>query len=106
MSGDARTVTSKAAGLGRKFSDRDAEPRAARLQVTPVEGGWRLVCPLTGDLMFLSGGRAEQCARQTALLLAQLGHEVEVRIHDRSNALAGTIHYFADDDALAQEDPR
>ncbi|MDG2520367.1 hypothetical protein P7B02_02345 [Caulobacter segnis] len=82
-----------------------SQARPARLDVAPVDGGWRLVCPATGDLMFLSGGRAEQCARQTALLLAQLGHEVEVRIHDRFNNIAGTIHYFAEDD-LAGDDHR
>jgi hypothetical protein len=95
---------SQHAGGGSNGPRRDSEaPRKALLDVTPVDGGWRLLCPTTGDLMFLSGGRAEQCARRTALLLAQLGLEVEVRIHDRFNALAGTIHYFADDNESGPE---
>lgn len=107
MGGEGRSgaclhQTNAEAELGRE------EPQyvKSRLDVMPVVGGWRLVCPVTGDLMFLSGGQAEQCARQTALLLARLGHEVEVRIHDRFDNLAGTIHYFADDDRPAREQAR
>ncbi len=66
------------------------------ITVRPVVGGWSVESAiLSAPLMFLSGGRAEAMARKLAARLAELGHEVRVFIHDRSQALVGELRYPA-----------
>jgi hypothetical protein len=63
--------------------------------VSPVPGGWSVDCPATDNvLVFASGGRAEQAARNLGSCLAGLGHDIRVAVHDRHGVLIGTAHYF------------
>lgn len=66
------------------------------ITVKPVQGGWA-VNPFEGlPLMFLTGGRAEQKARELAQRAARLGVPTEVRVHDGSGQLVGQIPYGDD----------
>ncbi len=71
-----------------------------RLQVLPAPSGWRLDCDLPVEAnYFRSGGRAEQAARDLAIRLSGLGHDVRVEIHDRQMQIVATQIYFASEDA-------
>ncbi|CAN5485539.1 hypothetical protein BH10PSE5_BH10PSE5_28350 [soil metagenome] len=73
------------------------------ISVVPVEGGWRVLSPLDDTpLMFLSGAKAEEKAKSLAERLAATGHDAQVLIHDRTQALIGTWRYFADDGPIAE----
>lgn len=65
------------------------------ITVKPVQGGWA-VDPSDGQqLMFLTGGRAEQKARELAQRAVRLGIPAEVRVHDGRGELIGKIPYEA-----------
>ena len=64
--------------------------------VVPVEGGWSVQCPMTGQpLFFLSGAKAEANARKLGACIAGLGQDVRVMIHARDHQLVGTRTYLA-----------
>jgi hypothetical protein len=73
-----------------------AHPLDQTIAVVPVEGGWSVICALSQPLMFISGAKAEEKARSLGQVLAKLGHDARVLVHDRSQALVATIRYFAD----------
>lgn len=66
------------------------------ITVKPVPGGWA-VDQVPGDhpLMFLTGGRAEQKARELAQRAQRSGQSAQVSIHDRGGRLVGHIRYEA-----------
>ncbi|WP_374468646.1 hypothetical protein [Phenylobacterium sp.] len=67
-----------------------------RISVGPVDGGWAVLCEgETQPLMFLSGRRAEEQARNLALALTRGGMAAVVSVHDRSQALIGAARYEA-----------
>jgi hypothetical protein len=70
--------------------------QAQNILVTPVEGGWCVECSMTGQLMFLSGAKAEEKARSLAQCLASGGQDVRVVIHDLSKQVVATRRYFSD----------
>jgi hypothetical protein len=62
------------------------------VRVLPAPGGWLVECELSGmPLLFRAGAQAERKARGLALLLARLGEEAEVLVHDRSGRLVGSV---------------
>lgn len=63
--------------------------------VSPVAGGWAVLCAGLQPLLFRSGGRAEAQARRLAACLARLGRAAQVRILDRSQNLVGAQLYPA-----------
>ena len=64
--------------------------------VSPVDGGWKVMCSITGQpLMFSSGAKAEEKARSLAEVFANSGQDARVVVHDRRNTLIGTVRYFA-----------
>ncbi|HEY8572774.1 hypothetical protein [Phenylobacterium sp.] len=67
-----------------------------QITVRPVAGGWCVECEMTGELMFLSGARAEEKARSLAACLAELGSDVRLSVHDRQGGLIATRRYFGD----------
>jgi hypothetical protein len=68
--------------------------REHRILVGPVEGGWAVRWDgAMQPLMFLSGRRAEEHARQLAKALTRSGDEASVVIRDRSEALVGGARY-------------
>jgi len=76
--------------------------REHRISVGPVDGGWTVRCEgETQPLLFLSGRRAEEHARNLARALSRTGDEALVCIHDRSEALVGAARYTARDSARA-----
>lgn len=69
-----------------------------RIQVTHVNGAWRLeVCGAAEPLLFLTGGRAEAAACRLARSLATHGMDTRVEIRDRQNLLVGAHCYFGDE---------
>ncbi|MDP1618400.1 hypothetical protein [Phenylobacterium sp.] len=69
--------------------------------VTPVEGGWSVTSSLADHpLMFFSGAHAEAKARSLAQVIASAGGDAQVIVHDRRNALIGTVRYFAAEDEV------
>ena len=67
---------------------------AHRISVGPVTGGWEVRLDTTlHPMLFLSGGRAEEHARGLAARLSGAGQEAFVYIHDRSDALVGTMRF-------------
>lgn len=66
------------------------------ITVRPVGGGWCVACSLTGELMFLSGARAEEKARALAACFAELGSDVHLEVHDLRDQLVATRRYFGD----------
>jgi len=64
------------------------------ITVKPVPGGWA-VDQTPGDhlLMFLTGGRAEQKARELAQRAQRNGEPAQVSVHDRGGRLVGHIRY-------------
>jgi hypothetical protein len=63
--------------------------------VSPVAEGWAVFCAGLEPLLFRSGRRAEEYAKQLASVLARLGRAVQVRIHDRAQTLVGVAYYPA-----------
>ena len=60
------------------------------ISVTPIGDGWTIRSDtFDGDMMFLSGAKAEAAARRLARTLADGGEMVEVRIFLRDGALGG-----------------
>jgi len=66
----------------------------AVISVAPVGGGWCVRCPLEEDLMFLTGGHAEDQARTLGRCLASMGQTAIVEIHNRDGAIAGSTLYL------------
>jgi hypothetical protein len=68
------------------------------IRVWPAGEGWQVECPLTGGpLTFESGDAAQSKARALAMCVAGLGLDVQVLVHDATEALRSTARYFADD---------
>jgi hypothetical protein len=76
------------------------------ITVRPVSGGWCVSCGSTGDLMFLSGARAEEKARALARCFADLGSDVQLAVHDLRDQLVATRRYFGDAPAPARAPDR
>ena len=75
-----------------------------RLQVRPALGGWQVICDLPIETSyFRSGARAERAARDLAIRLSALGHDVEVVIQDRGQEVVGTQIYFGLDASLVSD---
>ena len=73
-----------------------------RLQVEPARNGWQLRCDLPIEtIYFRSGARAESAARNLAVRLSGLGHDVQVEIQNRDSHVVGTQIYFSPDPASA-----
>ena len=76
------------------------EVSQVRLKVQPVANGWQVHCDLPLETSyFRSGARAERAARELAIRLSALGHDVQLIIEDRAGRVVGTQIYFALDDA-------
>ena len=67
-----------------------------QITVRPVAGGWCVECEVGGELMFLSGARAEEKAKSLAACFADLGSDVLLSVHDRLGGLVATRRYFGD----------
>ena len=66
------------------------------MQVQPASGGWWLDCDLPLErTYFRSGAQAENVARELALRLSGVGHDVRVIISDRALQVIATRRYFA-----------
>ena len=66
------------------------------MQVQPASGGWWLDCDLPLERTFFrSGAQAENVARELALRLSGVGHDVRVIISDRALQVIATRRYFA-----------
>jgi len=62
------------------------------ISVTPVGDGWTVRSDtFDGDMMFLSGAKAEATARRLARTLAVGGETVEVNIFLRDGTLGGRL---------------
>jgi hypothetical protein len=60
------------------------------ISVQPVGDGWSVaVDAVDGDMVFLSGAKAEAAARRMAAALANSGEATEIRIFLRDGRLAG-----------------
>jgi hypothetical protein len=72
------------------------------ISVQPCGDGWRLCSDgFDGEMMFLSGAKAEAAARRLADTFAQAGDNAEIRIYLRDGHLAGTVLKLARPLALA-----
>lgn len=66
------------------------------LRVQPASTGWRVGCDLLIEpTYFRSGATAEKVARELAIHLSGLGHDVRVIIEDRARQVVATQRYFA-----------
>lgn len=66
------------------------------MQVKPASGGWWLDCDLPLERTFFrTGAQAENVARELALRLSGVGHDVRVIISDRALQVIATRRYFA-----------
>jgi hypothetical protein len=65
------------------------------IEVSHVNGSWRLDVEGCEPNLYLSGGRAEMDARRLAHCLATRGCEIRVHIHDKQNVLVGDHRFFA-----------
>ena len=71
-----------------------------QLRVQPAASGWQVRCDLPLETSyFRSGAKAEGAARDLAIRLSALGHDVELIIEDRGRQVIGTQIYFALDSA-------
>jgi hypothetical protein len=62
------------------------------ISVTPTSAGWTVSGDgVTEEMVFTTGGRAEQAARRLAEGLARSGQMVELRIYLRDGSLAGRM---------------
>ena len=60
------------------------------ISVAPTEGGWMVEADmLAAPLLFQSGGKAEDAAKQLGAALAKAGQWGEVRVHLKSGELLG-----------------
>jgi hypothetical protein len=67
-----------------------------QISVVAMADTWSIQSAMISDpLMFVSGTKAEEKARSLAQLIAMMGRDVRVLVHDRNQALAGTWRYFA-----------
>lgn len=67
---------------------------ALLISVSPAGEGWAIHSDaLAADLVFPSGGQAENAARALAHRKAEEGRAAEVRIYLRGGALAGVLSY-------------
>jgi hypothetical protein len=64
--------------------------RDHRILVEAAPVGWRVSFDDLQPLMFLSGAKAEQCARDLAARLTELGGETEVTVRDHALASVST----------------
>jgi len=72
------------------------------ISVRPAGNGWSVHSDgLDGEMMFLSGAKAEAAARRLAGDLARNGESSEIRIYLRGGALAGRLVVPAGPLALA-----
>lgn len=62
--------------------------------VEPISPGWRVRSTSEEDLHFLHGSHAEAQARRLGLSHAAVGHDATVEIHDRNDAVVGSIHFY------------
>jgi len=69
--------------------------RDHRIIVAAAPVGWSVSLDDLQPLMFLSGPRAEQHARELAMRLARLGDDTQVTVHDHTQELVSTAHYAA-----------
>jgi len=67
---------------------------AMRLDVRPVDAGWRVDVDRCEPLMFSSGAAAEAGAHALAARMAKAGSDVQVIVHDRMLQVVGTRRYF------------
>jgi hypothetical protein len=74
-----------------------------QITVRPVAGGWCVESEILGELMFLSGARAEEKARSLAACLAELGSDVRLTVHDLRGQLVATRIYWGDAPAPARD---
>ncbi len=65
------------------------------IEVSHLNGAWRLLVSGLEPMFFLSGARAERAARRLAYRLAGAGCEARVRIRDLQNVIVGDHRYFA-----------
>lgn len=66
------------------------------MRVQAATGGWWVDCDLPLEAMyFRSGARAEAVAREIAIHLSGVGHDVFLEIRDRSEQPVATHRYFA-----------
>jgi hypothetical protein len=79
-------------GGGRRFLAWEAV-----ISVSPVGGGWCVSGPVEENLMFLTGGHAEDQARTLGRCLASLGQTAIIEVHDRKGAMAGSAIYLAEE---------
>ena len=67
-----------------------------RMQVHPTRYGWQLSCDLPIETTYYpSGARAEVAARNLALRLSDVGHDVQVEIQNLDSQVVGTQIFFA-----------
>ena len=72
------------------------EVSQVRLRVQPAASGWQVHCDLPLETSyFRSGARAERAARDLAIRLSALGHDVQLIVEDRGRRVVGTQLYFA-----------
>ena len=67
---------------------------AMRLDVRPMDTGWRIDVEHCESLVFSSGAAAEAGAHALATRLAIAGGDVQVVVHDRMLQIIGTRRYF------------
>lgn len=65
-----------------------------RLDVLPIDAGWRVDVEHCEPLMFSSGAAAEAGAHALATRLAGAGSDVQVVVHDKMLQVVGTRHYY------------
>ena len=65
------------------------------IEVSHVNGSWRVDVEGCAPNLYLSGARAEKDARWLAQCLAHKGCEIRVHIHDKQNVLVGDHRFFA-----------
>jgi len=66
------------------------------IEVSPLDGGWRLWARgCLEPTLYLSGGQAERAARRLACGFANAGCDVVVQVLDCQQLLVGDHHYFA-----------
>jgi hypothetical protein len=81
------------------------------ITVIPAEGGWAVRSDgFVGDMMFLSGAKAERAAQRLADAMARSGESAEIRILLRDGAVAGRFLRPAEprviSDDRSPEEPR
>jgi hypothetical protein len=67
---------------------------ALRLDIRPMDAGWRVDVEHCELLVFSSGAAAEAGAHALAARMASAGSDVQVVVHDRMHQVVGTRRYF------------